>query len=245
MITRILLTRPEGLNETLASALQQRQIPFQIIPLIEIAPLELKEGNRLQIENLDRNDIVIFVSRHAVRFGLPMLERYWPQWPELKWFSVGSATAGELNQYGVASMFADPPGSEGLLTLPELQRPEGKQVLIVRGNGGRELLSDTLSRRGAAVRYLEVYERGKVKKTGLWQRIDEAGIDTMVVSSVEILDSLSRVCPQRLRSGYQLIASSSRIGEAAIGQGYSKVCIAKDASTPRLLEAIETLMAQD
>lgn len=245
MVTRILLTRPEGSNETLAAALQQRRIPFQIIPLIEIAPLELKASNRLQIENLDRNDIVIFVSRHAVRFGLPMLERYWPQWPQLKWFSVGSATAEELKQHGVVSIFADPPGSEGLLSLPELQRPEGKQVLIVRGNSGRELLSDSLSQRGAAVRYLEVYERCKVKKTGLWQRIDDAGIDTIVVSSIEILDSLSRFCPERFRSGYQLIASSSRIGEAATGQGYSKVCIATDASTRRLLEAIETLMAQD
>jgi len=245
MIARIALTRPASLNEALANALMQRQIPFQVIPLIEIARLELEASSRLQIENLDRNEFVIFVSRHAVRFGLPLLAHYWPQWPQLKWFSVGPATADELKQHGVDSTFVEPAGSEGLLLLPQLQQPEGKQVLIVRGLGGRELLSDTLSQRGATVRYLEVYERVKVTKTDLWERIDQAGIDTIVVSSIEILDSLSRVCPQLRRSEFQLIASSSRIGEAAIEQGYSKVCIAKDASSGSLLEAIETLIAQD
>lgn len=245
MFNGILLTRPDGLNQALARALQLRQVSYQITPLIEITQLDIQADVRLLIEHLDRNDIVIFVSRHAVRFGLPVLERYWPQWPQLQWLSVGPGTAEELKQLGIASVFPDSPGSEGLLELAQLHQPEGKQILIVSGHGGRALLGDTLSNQGALVQYLAVYERRKVGHAGLWQQMREAGIDTIVVSSVQILDSFSLVCSVRHRQDVQLIATSARIGEQAIRQGYNKVHVADDASTDGLLKAIETLMIQD
>ena len=242
MLTGILLTRPDGLNQALARALQLRQVSYQITPLIEITQLDVQADARLLIEDLDRNDIIIFVSRQAVRFGLPVLERYWPQWPQLQWLSVGPGTAEELKQLGIASVFPDSPGSEGLLELAQLHQPEGKQILIVSGHGGRALLGDTLSNQGALVQYLAVYERRKVGHAGLWQRMREAGIDTIVVSSVQILDSFSLACSVRHRQDVQLIATSTRIGEQAIRQGYNKVHVADDASTDGLLKAIETLV---
>ncbi len=49
--------------------------------------------------------------------------------------------------------------SEHLLRLPALQNVEQQQVLILRGNGGRELIKDALVRRGAKVHYSETYKR--------------------------------------------------------------------------------------
>ena len=49
--------------------------------------------------------------------------------------------------------------SEGLIALAALQNVARKNVLIIRGDGGRELIAEKLSDRGASVHYFESYRR--------------------------------------------------------------------------------------
>lgn len=108
--------------------------------------------------------------------------------------------------------------SESLLELPELavDRVKGKRVAIFRGDGGRELLAETLRERGATVDCITCYRRsgpsnGVVPLMAAWR----AGkLDALTVSSseglrylVDLLDAEGRSFLQKRRSSSPTLAS--------------------------------------
>jgi uroporphyrinogen-III synthase len=84
--------------------------------------------------------------------------------------------------------------SEALLALPELDETvvAGSEILIVRGEGGRQLLGDTLSKRGAQVTYAEVYRRAapEVNGGGPGSGGSNGGIDIIVITSLAGIENL-------------------------------------------------------
>ena len=75
--------------------------------------------------------------------------------------TVGGASVRALERFGITGVVA-PQGrydSESLLDLPALAAVNGRRVVIFRGEGGRELLGETLRARGAVVEYAECYRR--------------------------------------------------------------------------------------
>jgi uroporphyrinogen-III synthase len=159
----------------LIEAVGGRPIEF---PSMEIRPPRDPDGAR-ELLRAPR-DLVIFISRNAVvmrsRCCLKQTppigesigatigavnQSVLPGQPRPQLAAVGRATATAMEQAGLAPDLVPDSGfdSESLLALPALQRAGGKQVLIVRGEGGRALLGETLTQRGAEVVYAEVYRR--------------------------------------------------------------------------------------
>ena len=101
--------------------------------------------------------------KRQVTYSLPALlsQRQWP--PHLLPAAIGQGTVRALAAHGVHGCIAPEQrfDSEALLALPELQaeRVAGQRVLILRGDGGRELLAETLSARGALVDLVSCYRR--------------------------------------------------------------------------------------
>lgn len=83
-------------------------------------------------------------------------DRKWPRLPN--YFAIGRTTALALHTVSGQKILypQDREISEVLLQLPELQNIAGKRALILRGNGGRELIGDTLTARGAEVTFVNV-----------------------------------------------------------------------------------------
>lgn len=240
---KVLLTRPEGRNQPMQQALADAGIPCMITPLMAV------EANpavaQLSPDQVVQADIIIFVSRNAVQFASQALAKPWPT--HISYFAVGQATLAAMADVGITGQVAadDNQQSEGLLLLPALQQLQGKQVIIIRGNGGRELLAQTLTERGANVHYWEVYRRCCPPLDG--QQISQAwqtfGIDTILLTSPEMLDNLIALVPKELfpwLSACHIIVPSNRAEAQAIAKGMTRVTNAGAAHSKAMLATLKS-----
>ena len=160
---RLLLTRPAEDSLALASELAGAGIVSSSLPLLAIEPLPLADAQRALIANLDRYCAVIVVSKPAARLGVALLDEYWSQAPTQKWFSVGAGTGQILADRGLDVSYPQAgDDSEALLSLPSFTQAvecDQPKVLILRGEGGREMLAQHLRTLGVQVDYVELYRR--------------------------------------------------------------------------------------
>jgi uroporphyrinogen-III synthase len=203
-------------------------------PALMIRPRADRAAVRAAVGPADRYDLVIFISANAARFGADLLE----QRRDLKLAALAQPTASALNSagYRVSLMPTDGANSEALLAMPQLAHMSGQRVLIVRGAGGRDLLGDTLTSRGAQVQYAEVYTREPARPGAdvqaqveqLWR---QGGVRAYSATSVELLDALVGIVTPRCRElmdSTALLTGSRRVADAAIRLGLGSPLILAD-----------------
>ena len=112
------------------------------------------------IERLDEFDIAIFVSPNAAHQGMRSIaeRRTFPA--KLRVAAIGRATMRELEGHGVCQVIVPARfDSEALLDMPEMREVAGAKIVVFRAQGGREMLGQTLTARGASVHYAQCYSR--------------------------------------------------------------------------------------
>ncbi|MDR1367508.1 MAG: uroporphyrinogen-III synthase [Candidatus Accumulibacter sp.] len=233
---RILVTRPERQAVALGEAIREKGGVPVFFPLLEITPIGDPETLRRVAPRLEEYAIVVFVSPNAVEFGLPALlgDRAWPAGTQAA--AIGPGTEKALARRGVGNVAvpAGPFDSEALLELPAFQkaRVEGRKVLIARGDGGRDLLADILTERGAAVECLSCYRRSAPTNASPLESALKEGLDALTVSSSEGLRALPKLIAaesfERL-SGIPLFVPHARIFRAAQELGLRKVILTPPA----------------
>lgn len=159
----VVITRPREAAEVLAAELAREGARTFVFPTLAIEDLEPSPALEAALANLARARLAIFVSAHAVEKGLASVRRRGP-WPRgAAVAAVGEATAKALRNSGFAHVISprERHDSEALAQLPELQadRVSGENIVIFRGQGGRERLKQLLEERGARVVYAECYRR--------------------------------------------------------------------------------------
>lgn len=240
----IWLTRPEQQSEDLQRALGELGAATFCLPLLDIrfAPLE---GASLDcIKQLDRYDFVFFVSSNAARAGMEAIGDWWPQYPaSILNIAVGPTTASVLEDHGLQVLYPEERmDSEAMLALHQLQDIAGKRALIVRGRGGRELLSAGLRERGASVDYCELYERAIPDHEPAWLQasLQQHPPTAVVISSGEAMDNLKALFAP-WHTGWQelpLYVVSERLRDHARHAGFRQVVTMAGATDAAIIKGL-------
>jgi uncharacterized protein HemX len=234
----IVVTRPAGQADPLVALIEARGGRALRFPAIDIQDLP-----GWALPGLEGSDLAVFVSPTAVQKVFEKLER-WP--PGLRAAAVGRGTRRALERNGVSEVLAPEAGadSEALLALAPMQDVAGRRIVVFRGEGGRELLGDTLTARGARVQHVECYRRARPQADSgplldAWER---DGVHAVTVSSAEGLDNLAHLLGDAGRPHLvltPLFATHERVAQHARELGIQEVAV----GGPGDEELVERLVA--
>jgi uroporphyrinogen-III synthase len=229
---RIVITRPAEQADTLAQLIRDQGGAPMLFPAIVIRDVSDPTQLNSVIDRLDSFGVAIFISPNAARRGMQAVRARRELPPSLNMVAIGGGTARELERQGVHSVIVPKErfDSDSLLELPEMQHVEALRVVIFRGEGGRALLGDTLSARGAIVEYAECYRREKpgAAPRALIDACSAGEIDGIVVTSSEGLRNLYALLDERAREQIAHVTwfvPHPRIASTARDLGLSSVVI--------------------
>ena len=189
--------------------------------------------------------LAIFTSVNAVDRALPLIQAHGGFPSSLEIAAIGQATARALERQGVAHCLRPEQGftSEALLALPRFHKVAGQRIVIVRGEGGREWLAETLTGQGAQVDCAGVYrrERPSMDAGALLERWGRGEIGAVVITSIESLENLFAMlgtAGQPYLRDTPLVVVSARIRHRAAEQGCRHLLLAREASDEAIIAAL-------
>ncbi len=242
MINKVLLTRPAGNNDGLVKHLTEAGYGVDVMPVLEIV---LADPETLLLPQFAPGDLCIFISANAARAGLPLLAEALVT-HHIESLAVGAATAAELNAAQLPVSVPEQADSEGLLSMPVLQDVADKQVVIVKGEGGRGLLAETLGQRGAQVTEFVCYRRQPAALDGetligALADPDAAVIQANSGETLEHLSELLETCGQPTLFNVPVVVPSERVARLAKDKGWQWVHAARGAGDDAFIEALTAI----
>ncbi len=232
----VLVTRPQPQADEWVAALQALGLRAQALPLLGIAaPADLGPVHAAW-RHLGQQAVVMFVSPSAVQqfFAVCPVGLAWP--PRLIAAGTGPGTRQALLTAGVpAGLVLTPPDSAATFdseALWAVLRPRlnwtGLDVLVVRGEGGRDWLADTLRQHGALVHFVEAYRRTAPVLDAAAQRLLQQALALpddycWLFSSSEAVGHLPTLAPGADWRPAVALASHPRIAQTAERLGFGRV----------------------
>lgn len=250
----VIITRPRAQAGTLAQQVAASGREVVVLPLLEISPLPDQSALAATLADVARYAMVAFVSPNAIDAAFAHIDQ-WPRQVTLAVLGEGSRAA--LARHGLDDANAtivsprDPArsDSENLLQSLDLAALAGKEVLIVRGESGRELMADGLRAAGAMVTTVAAYRRSVPELTSSLREQLLALLarrnDWIITSSealrglmalVEALDVPGAVSKMQQQ---HLIIPHARIAETAATLGLENLTLC-GSGDERLLAALQS-----
>lgn len=156
---------------------------------------------------------------------------------------VGASSTKKLVALGLKAIASEPANSEGILALVHQLKLTKANVAILKGKGGRKLISESLSALGFVISEFNIYER-IVLKNPLYtdcvktENFKPENIRCIIATSTEIIDAAySFFKPEWLNSCPWLVVSQ-RTKQHLIGIGANNIIVSNGATDSHLIAAV-------
>ena len=240
----IVITRPAGEAQRLAALTRDAGGEPLLFPVIEICDALDPQPLVDAIAQLDEFDVAIFISPSAVEKSLSSITAQRALPAKLHCAAIGPGGARALAQFGVREVIIpqDRYDSESLLATNFMRDVQGKRIVIFRGDGGRELLRDTLAARGAKVQTVTCYRRVQpvLDTAPLLQAWARSAVAAVIITSSEGLRNLCAMigaAGKRYLRDTVIVVPHPRIAAAAQALGVTRVVVS-DSGDEALMRTV-------
>lgn len=250
---KVLITRPRYQSEHLIRSLKEEGYETELMPLLDINPIEYSLSDKSKwVELLRQADFIISVSANAARLSLlllsAMIESIDDESGEFKkLYAIGPATAKIFSGAGLTACVPESQyNSESLLALPDFNQLENKKVVILCGEGGRDYLEQKLNEMGAISERIELYTRIPIFYKPLDQ-VSNPTPDVLTAMSGDTLNALASVIDSSndfVRKKWKtlpLIVPSERVARIATERSFTKIYITAKPTSDSLLAVLGQL----
>lgn len=251
---RILVTRARSQASQLVSRIEDLGGEPYEFPVIEtILPTSNQVLSQIDeaLEKLERYDWVFFTSVNGVDFFFRHLNASGKDIRALvgaRIAAVGPATADALRERGIAAeVLKERYQAEGLVEAFGSELLAGQQVLLPRGDLGRNWLPEELTRMGLHVTDIKIYETVLCNEDDdeLLKLFQEGGIHAVTFTSsstvtnlLRVLERMSGDSPLELLRGSTVACIGPLTAETAREAGLNVSVMAEEATIESLVEAL-------
>ncbi len=201
------------------------------LPLINIAEKIVSEE---EIQQLQKAQVVIFTSQYAIKYALHYVDADF--FASRVVVSIGNKTTDTLKKHDInVDITTKPPhSSESLLNDKRFQDLSYQYVTIIGGVGGRDKISNELTKQEKNVSHFRCYQRDKIllSKQIMLEFNDKHKIGGIILSSAEIAETVARQL-QHITELKQSLFSvpvfvfSERIGMRAKQLGFQTIIVSQ------------------
>ncbi len=193
---RLLLCRPSGQAQESANAILRHGACVELLPLIEIGPID---GNRALVDCVNRvhdADWVIFTSANGVdsfRRVVNDLGKDARVFGQAKIAVIGPGTARPLGAFGLQPDIIAKEHVAESLAREILDAGRVNRVMLIRALEARDALPDALRAAGVEVEIVPAYQTSKLANAQgerLAQLLNTGSIDAVLLTSSSMADSL-------------------------------------------------------
>ncbi|MBO7921917.1 uroporphyrinogen-III synthase [Alteromonas sp. K632G] len=233
----LLITRPLPKLQASADAFEQAGIDTIGVATSDIQSIPSKAGKLQQfLLGSPSINIIIVTSIYAVPAALHALNQasFLSAPPTL--IAVGDATANALHSTNLPLKIVTPSlhTSEGILVMQQLNEANCTQVVIIKGEGGRDTLSHVLGERGISVTEFCVYKREPLTNpiyTKRWKIGDVSGI---IATSENLAKQLISTHSRQILA-LPWLTVSERVATSLRNLGIARVSVCNRATDQALI----------